>query len=576
MMETAPKRAPSGLGLIYGKVGTTSFTMAVHADVDLRRNDYVEAPHEQCGIVLGQVEDIERVTDLSFDRAQLLSHGEQIEVGEQVTAHISVIGYRDERGVLLAPRTPFSGGTIVHNASEKLIKEVLGLKQNKATGALLGNLKGFELPVYLDINDLVQRHIAILARTGAGKSYVVGVFIEELIKHGVAVVVLDPHGEYGSLMHPNDNARDVDNMARYGVKPMRYTDRVVQFTPDPQHQPQALPLVFDEVNLGLEDLMELCDIKNNGPHRGILNRALKQLAKERQYYNLADVIKTVKADKHPARHGLVNQLDYLRALRIFGEPPTRISSLIAEGQCTIITLKGVAPDLQDLVTSRLVQKIFIGRKLGRIPPLVLVVEEAHTFCPQVGQTRCGPVLKTIAGEGRKFGMGMCVVSQRPAKIDKNVLSQCGTQVILKVTNPNDLKAISSSIEGLTAGMEENIQRLPTGSALISGGGAATPIIIDVRPRETRHGGQSVSVVSPSAYRRTMRQLARAEETPTEEGEEAQGDSHAKETERAAEDEDEASPADEGEVDIDASGPAASAGGSAEVVLETEMDHDAPE
>jgi hypothetical protein len=107
-----------------------------------------------------------------------------------------------------------------------------------------------------------------------------------------------------------------------------------------------------------------------------------------------------------------------------------------------------------------------------------------------------PVLRTIASEGRKFGLGLCVVSQRPAKIDKNVLSQCATQIILKVTNPNDLKAISQSIEGLTHGMEDNIQRLAIGSAILSGGNVTTPIIIDVRVRETKHGGESVTIVSP--------------------------------------------------------------------------------
>jgi hypothetical protein len=151
-----------------------------------------------------------------------------------------------------------------------------------------------------------------------------------------------------------------------------------------------------------------------------------------------------------------------------------------------------------MVIARVSAKLFQARKLNKVPPMMLIVEEAHNFCPQQGGAMTLGVMKTIASEGRKFGLGLTVVSQRPAKIDKNVLSQCATQVILKVTNPNDLKAITQSIEGLTHGMEDNIQRLPIGSAIITGGSIGTPIIIDVRVRQSKHGGASVSIISPAA------------------------------------------------------------------------------
>jgi len=126
--------------------------------------------------------------------------------------------------------------------------------------------------------------------------------------------------------------------------------------------------------------------------------------------------------------------------------------------------------------------------------MMLVMEEAHNYCPQIGVAKSTGILKTIAAEGRKFGLGLCVVSQRPAKVDKNILSQCTTQIILKVTNPNDLKAISNSIEGLTEGMEEEIRELAIGEALITGGAVAAPMVVKTRVRETKHGGASVQVV----------------------------------------------------------------------------------
>jgi hypothetical protein len=103
------------------------------------------------------------------------------------------------------------------------------------------------------------------------------------------------------------------------------------------------------------------------------------------------------------------------------------------------------------------------------------------------------MLRTVASEGRKFGMGLCVVSQRPAKVDKNIISQCNTNIILKVTNPNDLKAIIQSVEGLTNQTYREIQRLPIGVALISGASIQIPIMMEVRTRETKHGGKSITV-----------------------------------------------------------------------------------
>ena len=94
-------------------------------------------------------------------------------------------------------------------------------------------------------------------------------------------------------------------------------------------------------------------------------------------------------------------------------------------------------------------------------------------------------------------MGLCVVSQRPAKVDKNIISQCNTNIILKVTNPNDLKAIIQSVEGLTNQTYREIQRLPIGIALISGGSLQMPVMAEIRTRETSHGGRSVRISKDS-------------------------------------------------------------------------------
>jgi DNA helicase HerA-like ATPase len=124
----------------------------------------------------------------------------------------------------------------------------------------------------------------------------------------------------------------------------------------------------------------------------------------------------------------------------------------------------------------------------------------------------------VAAEGRKFGLGLCVVTQRPAKIDKNVLSQCATQIILKLTSPNDLKVIAQSIEGFTEGMEDDIQGLPIGVALITGSSLSRPMIVEIRVRETKHGGEDVSVISIKGKKEGKAAVKEAQKAAKEEAE----------------------------------------------------------
>jgi hypothetical protein len=192
---------------------------------------------------------------------------------------------------------------------------------------------------------------------------------------------------------------------------------------------------------------------------------------------------------------VIASLESLDSIRVFSEKGTSADELIKKGNFSIINMKGVPPDVQDVVVARLTKELFDARKAGKVPPFLFIVEEAHNYCPErgFGTAVSSNILRTVASEGRKFGMGLCIVSQRPAKVDKNIISQCNTNIILKVTNPNDLKAIIQSVEGLTSQTYDEIQRLPIGVALISGASIQIPIMMEVRTRETSHGGKSVTV-----------------------------------------------------------------------------------
>jgi len=238
--------------------------------------------------------------------------------------------------------------------------------------------------------------------------------------------------------------------------------------------------------------MGLTNVKS---YLGPLKQLLEAAAAQNPEYSVHDLVRAAELTEGAAAETLRERLEYVEQTKLLGPVGTSLNDLVQRGQATLVNLRGVAPDVQELVVARIASTLFENRKKEKVPPLFLVIEEAHNFAPQQGTATCSRILKNIASEGRKFGLGLCAVTQRAARIDKSVLSQCNTQLILQVTNPLDLKAIAQSIEGLTDGMTQMIQSLPVGVALITGGGYHTPLFCEVRPRASRHGGESVQVVA---------------------------------------------------------------------------------
>jgi DNA helicase HerA-like ATPase len=484
------------VGYIYGDVGSNDFNFAVNGQ-SLRKFDYIYAPHKE-GHMLAQVMDLKQHSDLRFDdAATFMKQGELPHFNSKLSANADVIGYRDKKGLLQSPRTPFSAGTAITRADENLIRHVLGLNASQDNGAYIGLLKGHSLQVFLNVDALVQKHISILAKTGGGKSYACGVLIEELLKHKIPMVIIDTHGEYHSLTEPNKSRKDQKNMARFGINKHGYANQINEYSPMGSRG-NIKHITLSGINLEAREIIDLLSAKLSGPQIGVLYQAIKEIKEYKKVWNLRDIIDAVNRSKSNARWNVIASLESLDSIGVFSENGTPTSDLVVKGKASTINMKGVPPDVQDVVVARLTKELFDDRKAGKIQPFLMVVEEAHNYCPErgFGTAVSSNILRTVASEGRKFGMGLCIVSQRPAKVDKNIISQCNTNIILKVTNPNDLKAIVQSVEGLTSSTCDEIQRLPIGVALVSGAGLQLPIMAEIRTRETNHGGKSVGISKP--------------------------------------------------------------------------------
>ena len=472
------------IGIIYGTTDTKTFRFL--ATETAKKHGYIQVQYPK-GNVLGVITEIEKKSNVGFEDAKKIYAGEKIILDNKISAVVEVIGYRDEKSRLQTLREPFSSGERVYIAEEDTIRQTLGLKND---GLYIGMLRYRNIPVFLDIKELTQKHVSILAKTGSGKSYLSGVFIEELIKHNVPVVVIDTHNEYSLLAHPNLEEKDMDAMERFNIRPKGYAHSIMVYTPEPEINKNALPLKFNITDLDQKDISDILNIKSPSG-RGLLYRVLNELKTNRPYYSISDIKHALEDETLSSKVDIIGRLEIIETLNIFSEEGINFVSLVKEGQATIINLYGVSQDIQNIIVTVIGKQLFELRKLNKIPSFMFIIEEAHNFCPQTGSVWSSSILKKIASEGRKFGVGLCIVSQRPATVDKNVLSQCGTQIILKLTNPNDLKTIIASFEGLTSNAYDEIQRLPVGVSLIVGSGIITPVLVEVRVRETKYTGEEL-------------------------------------------------------------------------------------
>lgn len=513
------------MAMVYGNATVSELTAAI-SDIELKQGDYVYAEHPVVGKVLAQLHEIELRSNLSFERARQALEGEKVPLRWRRSGRFRVLGYRGPRGDLLLPPIPIPPGTELFRAPPELVQKILNMKSSREDGAFIGRLEGTDIDVILDINYMVQRHISVIAKTGSGKSYTAGVIVEEMAEKGVPVVIIDPHGEYVQMVHPNLSWRDAERLSQMGLAPRGFPEELVEFRfpregwRAPEEAYIVRELTLAEEGLTPEEIMEALGVRSPPPTASALYRAVEAAKREKGYfYTIDDLIYHLEATPQGIAWGLITQLEHLKSLSIFSREPTPLDEIVRPGRISVINLKESTPESSGVGLAILLKRLFEARKRGQIPPFLLVLEEAHNFCPQSGSTYTSRVLRTLSSEGRKFGLGLLVVTQRPAKVDKNVLSQCSTQIVMKLTNPLDLKAAISSVEGLDSAAAELLQLLPVGHAVVCGGGVPRPLVVEIRPRRTMHGGMSVDVMGEVKARGWMEDRKKeAEELPGAGGE----------------------------------------------------------
>jgi DNA helicase HerA-like ATPase len=186
---------------------------------------------------------------------------------------------------------------------------------------------------------------------------------------------------------------------------------------------------------------------------------------------------------------------------------TDLRDLLRPGHCSVVQLGGLGPRDQQTVVATLLRRAYRGRQ-GTIRgdvdalseqylpfPIFVLIEESHRFAPAGAEVISTNLLKEILAEGRKFGVGVGLVSQRPGKLDQDVLSQCMTQCIMRIVNPVDQQSVAAAVESVSRDLLDELPSLSKGQAVVTGAGVNTTVLCRVRPRHTPHGGGGTSATT---------------------------------------------------------------------------------
>jgi hypothetical protein len=406
----------------------------------------------------------------------------------------------------------------------------------------IGCLTSFEdIDVYLDASAFFGRHTAILGQSGSGKSWTVTSLIQSAMRSmpETHIILMDMHGEYSD--------KEVD-----GIK---------SSSPFDAARVRCLNAQDIEFPYWLLAYSELCELitdpadENASIQISVLRSLLIRLKRDTNahlnlghitvdspvYYSLEDLIDLVKkanvetSDFGKTKSPLFGKFDQVlvRLSSLLNDtrydflmkPKTRNSTesltelmqdLVGLGEpranVTVLDLSAVPFDVVPMVTAqigRLAYEFNFWNPLCREFPLYLVCEEAHEYIPREDIPRYREArrsMERIAKNGRKYGVGLCVVSQRPHDVSETVLAQCSSYICLRISNPDDQEYVRSMVPEAVRGTFAALTSLAKGEAVALGEAVPMPVRFRVDipapppnsrdvdyARKWRDGGKQISV-----------------------------------------------------------------------------------
>jgi DNA helicase HerA-like ATPase len=380
-------------------------------------------------------------------------------------------------------------------------------------------------PAFADMNELLGKHTAILGSTGSGKSGAVAAILHEILDRNrqknyavwnPRIVILDPHNEYGTAFKTHRRlstdegtltlpywlldfeetiallvgrtefaATSQTNIVKNALlAARREAAKKIGVCPDDITVDSPVPYVLGDPS-GVDDL----GLKNGDPYSdgfvGAINAQRPKNKNKQDHEQFNKILRKLETLRRDSR------LDFM--MRPWNGPPDEIASTIAQlvggdDSVRIVDLSGLPNEVAGATSSVIARTLFMF-KVWQTPeerqtsPVLLVCEEAHRYVPNKGEAQYAAAqeaVQRLAKEGRKYGIGLMLVSQRPSEVDSTVLSQCNSWIVLRTTNDADREHVRAILPDSLAGLAKVLSGLRRREAIFVGQATLLPSRILIR------------------------------------------------------------------------------------------------
>jgi uncharacterized protein len=408
--------------------------------------------------------------------------------GELVTTDGS--GVQFSRGV---SRYPVSGAPVfVASEADRAVMFAPASGTNLRIGALYQDPSR---PAFLLMDPLLTRHFAVLGSTGSGKSCAATLILSAIAAEhpNVHIVVLDPHDEYATAFGDLAEVIDVNNLQMpFWFFDLEEAVRILVRGGTAQEQ-EAQAIILKEAMTRARR-----HYAGGDPRRDLDHGGHPRAVSRSPIFSVSSTERWASFDKTDTsapylrlRTRIESMRDDRRFSFMFSEIVTRdtlaqfvgrMLRLPSNGKpLSIMDLSGLPSEIADVVVSLACRVIFdfvLWSRPGQVPPLLLVCEEAHRYIPadeKAGFAAAARAISRIAKEGRKYGISLGLISQRPAELSPTALSQCGTIFALRLGSELDQRFVATPLPDAAQGMLAALPTMRNQEAIISGEGVPLPI-----------------------------------------------------------------------------------------------------
>ena len=390
----------------------------------------------------------------------------------------------------------------------------------------VGKLSSFDsIDVYLDASAFFGRHAAILGQSGSGKSWSVTSLVQSALRAmpNAHIIILDLHGEYGAKdwdpdtkpPFPADKVRCI-NASQLEIPYWLLTyEELIELLIDQEEEDSSVQIAFLrgaalELKREANEHLKLGHITVDSPIYFSMDALLKRFKDANE--QMADFGKSKTALSGKFDSLLVKLLSRMNDTRydFLLKPVKRISSetlpdlmrdFVGLGEpkakVTVIDLSSVPSDIHPTVTAQIGRLAFefnFWNPRCREFPLFLICEEAHAYITRDSSTEHRGTRRSferIAKAGRKYAVGLCVVSQRPHELSETVLAQCSSFICLRITNPDDQEYVRALVPDSARGILEALTSLAQGEAIATGEAVPMPVRFKVTMPDPPPNAQSI-------------------------------------------------------------------------------------